>query len=330
MSPLKSALAGLAVGLIAYFIVGAMHPTQGDSDVALIGTSVAPTLAPSATEVPKIGTKSGTKSVVGAKVVPPTFAPAGTSVAPTPDVSVTPRLQAVISPSVSPTLSVVPSSAPTPTPVVPHTVTPTPTPSASVAPTPTPTAAATPTPTSTGTSQVVINEIGWSGTATNSADEWLELYNAGTAVQELNGWTLCDDGGPIVTFSALHHIDKGKFFLIERGDDTTISDIKADFAHSFGSSGFLNAGEHLTLRNGSCTDGTIVDEVGPGKWYAGSASPDFKSMERISSDASGTDASNWATWGSVQDSGGNVNSTGLDAAGNPINGTPKFKNSVSL
>jgi hypothetical protein len=46
-------------------------------------------------------------------------------------------------------------------------------------------------------------------------------------------------------------------------------------------------------------------------------------MERINPLASGSDPSNWASnTGAV--------TSGLDASGNPIRGTPKFANSVAL
>lgn len=182
----------------------------------------------------------------------------------------------------------------------------------------------TPTPPA-GTSHVVINEIAWAGTKANpSGDEWLELYNAGDATQDLNGWYLCEGVTKILIFEATHHINPDTFFLIERGADDLTTDIMADFATLFSGSpaGLSNSGEHLTLRNGDCGQGVVVDEVGPGAWYAGIASPDYASMERISATGSGTDVSNWAT-------NTGLVTTGQDAAGNPIRGTPKYKNSVA-
>lgn len=340
MTPVKSALAGLAAGLIAYVFaanVGGVF-SGGDSSANLadtIGEVVTESLAPGAKQVTGGAKQSGTK-----------LAPSGTTVSPKPSQSVTmlapvtPRAIAAV--SATPTPTVATSRTPTPSPVVPrfNTPTPTPTPSPTLSPSPstTPTTSTTPTPdptqtsvpTPAGTSHVVINEIAWSGTATSSADEWIELYNSGTGPQELEGWSLCDAGGAIVTFSSEHRIQRDEFFLIERGDDdNAISDIQADYAHSFGSSGLLNTGELLSLKAGTCAEGIVIDEVGPGAWYAGSGSPGFASMERISAAGAGSDASNWATWGTIPDSQGNTVSTGQDAAGNPIRGTPKYANSVS-
>lgn len=161
-------------------------------------------------------------------------------------------------------------------------------------------------------------------------DEWIELYNSGAGAQELTGWTLCADdfGTAIVTFSAANRIEQGAFFLIERTDDTTVSDIDGDYISPF-SKTLVDGGLHMTLRDGSCVDGVIIDEIGQGPWYAGQPTANRTSMERMSASAAGTDSANWATWGTIPDSNGNVDSTGRDAGGNPIKGTPKFKNSVT-
>ena len=51
---------------------------------------------------------------------------------------------------------------------------------------------------------VVISEIAWSGTATSSYDEWLELYNNTANPIDLSGWTLsAADGTPSGSFGML-------------------------------------------------------------------------------------------------------------------------------
>lgn len=118
-------------------------------------------------------------------------------------------------------------------------------------------------------------------------------------------------------------IDSGQYFLMERTDDNTISDIAGDYVGPFSKS-LVDSGLLLTLRSGSCADGVVVDEVGPGGWYAGNGS-EKASMERISPISVGNDPGNWATWSP----GSTGIGTGEDAEGQPINGTPKFKNNVS-
>lgn len=311
MSPLKSALTGLAVGLIAYFVVGnigAIFPSRGDSALALIGTEVSPSLSPGDNEVTNRVTKSVTKSVPGDKTVSPGLAPTVTNLAPSPLVTVTPRISSLVTPTVSPTASVLPRLSVTPNP------TPTPTPSATATPLVTP----TPTPPA-GTSHVVINEIAWMGTAADANDEWIELYNAGDVAVDLAGWTLwAQDGIPKISLSG--SVPAQGYYLMERTSSSS-TDISEDLIYT---GSLENGGEILELRDAG---GQLRDSVGA--WYFGLASPDYASMERVNASQSGSFASNWATWGTVPDSGGNVTSTGLDAAGTPIRGTPKFRNSVT-
>lgn len=320
MSPLKSALTGLAVGLIAYFVIGnigAINPSRGDSALALIGTEVSPSLSPSATEVTNRVTKSVTNLAPGAKTVSPSLAPSVTNLSPSPAISVTPRVSTLVAPTASPIVSVSPRPSVTPNP--------TPTSSPTPSPTPTITPLVTPTPTPpVGTSHVVINEIAWAGTATSSTDEWVELFNSGDARQELSGWFVCAGSDKVASFGPIHAIGAGQYFLMERTDESTIRDIAGDYVGPFSKS-LVDSGLLLTLRSGSCSDGAVIDEVGSGPWYAGNG-PEKASMERISSSAAGNYSENWATWGT----GPVVFGTGEDAAGQPINGTPKYKNSVSL
>jgi len=74
---------------------------------------------------------------------------------------------------------------------------------------------------------VLINEIAWAGTAASSNDEWIELYNPGEEEISLDGWHLtAADGTPDIALSGA--IPAGGYFLLERSDDNTISNIPAD------------------------------------------------------------------------------------------------------
>lgn len=161
---------------------------------------------------------------------------------------------------------------------------------------------------------VVISEVGWGGTVASANDEWLELYNNTNAAISLDNWTVSDGGDMEVTL--LGTIPAGAFFLLERTDDTTISDIPADQIYT---GGLNNSGEPLTLRD---NNGTLIDTANGngGGWPAGTAASDYFSMERV--DPAGADSdSNWAN-----NDGQTRN--GLDANGNPLNATPKQENSV--
>ncbi len=182
-------------------------------------------------------------------------------------------------------------------------------------PTPTPPlATATPTPT-VAAGSVVINEIAWGGTAASTSDEWIELHNTTGGPFNLSGWSLHKAGGATVYCTLTGTIEANGFYLVERTDDTAVSDISAD---RIGGNGLHNSGEHLTLQFGS----TIIDEVNcAGGWFAGSASPSYYTMERKDPAVSGNLAENWA-----RNDGATLN--GLDANGNPLNGTARAQNSV--
>ena len=174
---------------------------------------------------------------------------------------------------------------------------------------------------------VYINEVAWMGTKANSADEWIELYNSSDADIDVGGWKLYEASGQtlIIDFSGAgfknSKISAHGYFLVERGDDQTVSDIPADLFGSFSGGGLSNSGEHLVLKN---KDGVSIDEANfSSGWPAGKASPDYASMERIDPSLSGSDAKNWA-------SNNGSKTQGKDSKGAPISGTPKSQNSVFL
>lgn len=198
-------------------------------------------------------------------------------------------------------------SAPTPTATVIET--PAGTPTATI--TATPVEPHTPTPVPSAL-DVVIDEVAWSGTQTSADDEWIELYNNQAFARDLNGWTL-DDGGDIdITLTGV--IPARGFYLLERTDDATVSDIAADQIYT---GGLNNNGETLTLRDAA---GNVIDTANGdgGAWAAGSVAPAC-SMERIEGDEPES-ATNWRT-------NSNRTRNGVDAGGNSICGTPKNENS---
>ncbi|MFH0852583.1 MAG: lamin tail domain-containing protein [bacterium] len=168
---------------------------------------------------------------------------------------------------------------------------------------------------------VVINEIAWAGTsASTSADEWIELYNKTDGTIDLTGWQIAEVVGATTTVANLQNtIAPRSYYLIERGDDGTVSDIVADLAHSFGGSGLSNSGENLRLIDNT---GGIIDwadfSIG---WPAGTAGPHYLSMERVNPYLAWDVPGNWKS---------NSTSTrsGINADGRAINGTPKSQNSV--
>ncbi len=163
--------------------------------------------------------------------------------------------------------------------------------------------------------EVVINEVAWMGTAADYSDEWIELYNNTDQDIDLAGWSLAAaDGTPNIPLSGV--IPAHGYFLLERSDDSTVSDIPADLIYTGALENDPNA-ESLTLYDGI---GQVVDTANGdgGTWPAGNNSTKH-TMERVDPTAPGTDA-NWAA-------NDGVTRNGLDADGNPINGTPKARNS---
>ena len=182
-----------------------------------------------------------------------------------------------------------------------------------IMPTPTP----TPTPEPEPAPAVIINEIAWMGTTASPYDEWIELYNHGPEAVDLAGWRLRSSSGePDIVLSGI--IDSGAYYLLERTDDTTVSDIDADLIYT---GALNNTCEPLQLID---TAAAVIDQVGcnDSSWYSGDNSSKA-SMERINQDEPGDNALNWRTNGRVL-----VN--GLDSAGNQIIGTPRSQNSGPL
>lgn len=167
--------------------------------------------------------------------------------------------------------------------------------------------------------EVVINEIAWMGTEASPSDEWLELYNNSDQTIDLEGWGIYEAAGETLIEPLTGMIGPKSFYLIERGNENTVSDIPADQPPtSWSGYGLHNDGEHLQLIGNL---GNIIDAIDCSQgWSAGSSST-YSSMERINPLSSGNDPNNWAT------NNGTIRN-GLDANGNPINGTPKNQNSA--
>ena len=170
---------------------------------------------------------------------------------------------------------------------------------------------------------VVINEVAWAGNSSAySADEWVELYNRASLTVNLSDFILYSktDTGPYLNLSGT--VASRSYYLVERTDDNTVSDISADLASSFGN-GLANTGENITLvykPAGQAT--TTIDEIPYDfNWYAGS-SFNYSTMERHDADIAGTNSSNWGTNNSIIKNGKN-------AGGGNINGTPKARNSAN-
>lgn len=148
---------------------------------------------------------------------------------------------------------------------------------------------------------IVINEIAWMGTNTSHSDEWIELYNNTNYPVNLENWVLkAVDGTPEINLSGIISING--FFLLERTDDNTVSNIAADQIYTRALS---NEGEHLQLFD---NEDNLINEVNCGDgWFTGDNETN-QTMERINPLIT-IDSSNWQT---------SENSGGTPKAGNSV------------
>jgi hypothetical protein len=167
---------------------------------------------------------------------------------------------------------------------------------------------------------VVINEIGWAGTAAGPADEWIELYNTTDRDIDMENWAIYREGGSDMIDSLANTIAAHGYYLMMRNDDygwDTVQGVDWDWWYYF--CDLADRGEHLQLKYGT----TVVDEVNcTGGWFAGRPDGCY-TMERIDSAGPASDPSNWA-------SNDGVTTNGLDANGNRLNGTARSVNSATV
>ena len=175
---------------------------------------------------------------------------------------------------------------------------------------------------------VVINEVAWAGTAANASDEWIELHNTTDTDIDMSGWILrFDTDGIVIHLGAVEGdtlelrrvvIDAGGYFLLERTDDTTVSDIEADLIYK----GTLsNAGMLVELIGpaGDVLDLVDASDVGWPAGLAGDEKLPYATMERSLAP------------GELEWTDNNPDfASGLDANGEKLSGTPKAENAVVI
>ncbi len=208
------------------------------------------------------------------------------------------------------TASPAPSDTPSPPP---SSDTPTPITSTETS-SPTPSLAATPTapPTPYPPHAVLINEVAWAGTVAYAVDEWIELYNNNPFDIDLSGWVLTDEGDLRVSLRGV--VPAYGYFLLERTDDTTVSNITADQIYT---GSLRDSGEALHLVDPT---GAVVDSANApgGAWPAGGGAAKASMQRRGEADVPGS-------WCALSTPG----ALGLDAKGNRIAGTPRGPNACT-
>ncbi len=181
--------------------------------------------------------------------------------------------------------------------------------------------------TAAGAPGVVLNEIAWGGTAANGQDEWIELRNCSNVAIDLAAWvvmigdvriplSVAEEGTVEVRRSTL---DPGAFLLLERSDDTTVSDVAADIIYR---GALSNVGENVALLDavGNVVDQVLCSDAGWPAGGTGEGAMPYATMERVDPVEMGT------TW---RTNDGLV-ICGVDADGNPLRGTPRAANSATV
>ncbi|MDD3919503.1 MAG: lamin tail domain-containing protein [Candidatus Pacebacteria bacterium] len=107
---------------------------------------------------------------------------------------------------------------------------------------------------------ILINEIAWMGTKSNSNDEWIELYNKANIDISLDGYSLFI-GEKEIPLEGI--IKANNFYLLERTDDSTLPTIKADLIYT---GSLKNTGTKIILKK----DSLLIDEANfENGWTAG-------------------------------------------------------------
>ncbi len=163
---------------------------------------------------------------------------------------------------------------------------------------------------------VVINEVAWMGTGASYQYEWLELYNTTDNQIDLQDWRLSDSNDVLAILTGT--VPSGGYYLLAMESDT-FTGTQPPIDQQL-SGNLRNDGEMITLTGSSgVTVDTANAERGDNGWAAGSNTEPKATMERVDPTAPDSD-DNWCT-------NDGVTRNGLDADGNPINGTPKARNS---
>jgi len=182
---------------------------------------------------------------------------------------------------------------------------------------------------------IVINEVAWMGTKASASDEWIEFYNPGDLEVDIADWSIYGaDTGNCLNFSDTDKDSGKKTTIISPGGYLIYANHENDIKDSTGADivdiwndaiGMNNTSPgQLILYDALNCQGNIIDIVNQptGGWFGGKASPNYVSMERISSEEPGTDSENWKD-------NNQIIINGLDAQQERIFGTPGAENSAS-
>jgi hypothetical protein len=156
--------------------------------------------------------------------------------------------------------------------------------------------------------KLLINEVAWMGSLKSANDEWIELRNISGSELDISNWQVLDKEEQIkVAFPENTKVSAGGFLFLERTDDNSAPNVRADIVYT---GALSNSNEALRLFDDKCD---LVDEVfANSEWPAGETGTK-RTMER-QADLS------WWTYNGGGEGGGDVR----------ILGTPKKENMVKV
>ena len=141
------------------------------------------------------------------------------------------------------------------------------------------------------------------GTENSANDEWIELYNNSSSLIDINGWKIIsNDETPNIILK--NKIPSKGFFILERTDETTLPNAKADLIYK---GNLNNNGEYLKLID---ANEKVIDEIDCSKeWFFGDNEAK-RTMERKNTSINGNNLENWQTSEEPEGTPNNKNSTG--------------------
>ncbi|HEX2687383.1 MAG TPA: lamin tail domain-containing protein [Kofleriaceae bacterium] len=102
-----------------------------------------------------------------------------------------------------------------------------------------------------GTANVILNEILANEPGSNTAGEFVEIVNIGTAPADLSGWTLSDASLVRHTFAAGTSLADGKAIVVFGGASAIPAGLVGAVAASTGTLSLANGGDTVTLKSNS-------------------------------------------------------------------------------
>ncbi len=167
---------------------------------------------------------------------------------------------------------------------------------------------------------IIFSEIAWSGTAADPTHEWIELYNPTKHTLSTSNMLIESASGNLRIRLPAIILPPGEFAVLEKGTDDVVLGDLADLRYDYGS--LSNLGDTLTLRD---EYGELLDTVNldGGFWGGGTSEPLHRTLERRICPNEAVPLDSEAAWSSNL----LIQRNGVDANGNPLNGTPRAVNS---